>query len=288
MEESIITRRQAVTTVAGAVVLIAGCSSTSNESDTTETNSTDSNQSTTNSESQSVFADYYVDGDEFVVELNEDRESSITEVVLHYNELYEDDHPRQSVEGISVARFDIVPDGKNDPIEGTWTIDAIESGNVIESAEYNAERNLSLDSVGTGTQSKKFENTNGLSDSDIQFSIVNDGDIPATPYTLKFNAPFSDSYEISGANIVLGLEENTEPMLSPGESLEFRFYGVLCFDDTEDAREQTGETVQASIVANHGTTSESWTFPISIKMGDSVEEDGTEGCVVGSEASKRE
>ena len=266
-----------------------GQTSTTEQDTPTNTETPTTEQNSDNQSQESVFSDYYVDGDEFVVEVNPDAENNVTEVILHYNENYRGEHPTQNVEGISVARFNIVPDGKNDPIEGTWTIEAVSSNTTVETVEYNAEKSLSLSKVGTGVQSSQFDHTNQLEESDLQFTLTNDGDIPDNPYSLKLNRAFADTLESSGSKEVLGLERNTEPMLVPGDSLEFRMSGATCFDEIENAEEWTGQTAQASIIVDQGSTSGSWTFPITIDMGTTVEQgDYGGGCVMGSTVTKRE
>lgn len=281
-------RRKFLKTISvGGLTLLAGCSSgnTDNGDDNTEQNSDNTESST------SVFSDYYTEGSDFVVELNSENADSVEEIILHYNEGSPRDHPRQSVQGISTVRFPLETSGKNDPSEGTWEIEAVGADGTIETTEYEAERSLSLEKVGTKGQSDKFENTDGLTTGDLQFSITNDGDIPTTAYTFELTSSFNSGGEESGSDSVIGLGEgNPEPEISPDETLVFRWDGALCFDvqKDENAEEWFNQTAQAGLIANAGVTQDSWTYPLSVEFGSNIEKQGFFECIENTTVSERE
>lgn len=275
----------------GSLTVLAGCSSSnsSNSDNTTDDgdNTTDASESNTEAQN-SVFSDYYTEGDEFVVELNSNNADSVEEVILYYNEDYPSEHPRQSVQGISTARFSLEVSGKNDPQEGTWEIEAVGSGETVETAEYEAERSLSLNKVGTVAQSDKFEHTDGLGIGDLQYSITNDGDIPTTAYTSEFTSSFISK---AAKQNVLGLGEgNPEPELVADQALEFRRAGNLCFDLQEDgnAEDWVDQSVEAALIVNAGSTSDSWTYPLSVNFGSDINSEDLSECIKGTTVSKRD
>jgi hypothetical protein len=274
---------------------LAGCSSSSSEDseEPTESNETgtptDENETSTESQN-SLFSDYYTDGDEFVVKLNSGTNGSVEEIILHYNEGDPANHPTKSVQGISTVRFPLQVDGKNDPTEGTWEIEAVGPEGTIETVEFEAERNLSLDKIGTVAQSNKFENVDGLQVGDIQFSIINDGDIPTTPYLFELTSSFNSGGELSGTRAVVGLGEgNPEPVIASDETLTFRISGRLCFDlqKDESAEQWVDQTGELGLTANAGTASESWTYPLSVDFGSEIESQDLSECIKGTTVSKR-
>jgi hypothetical protein len=287
-------RRRYVSTIGATAVglSLAGClglgggeEETNTPADTdapsnTGSEETDTPDVTDTPESNSLFANYGIDGERLVVELTESALGQVSEIRL---ETPSGEKTADVGQTITEYSLDILRDRA-----GNWLIDALDmDGGIIETAELETTFMTSVDDIGTFSQLDVTASSPFIERTNYQLTVTNTGDVPIEPSEIEFVVPNIEFFNNSiggdemdeysedpiykdgivdrdGESVILADDDNTYAFM-PSESVTDLFV-----DDEEDLNELAGQSFQGEFVIRYRAEREETVVPVTIEMGTEI------------------
>jgi hypothetical protein len=271
--------------LAGCLGLGGGEEETNTPADTDVPNNTGSEETDTpdvtdTPESNSLFANYGIDGERLVVELTESALGQVSEIRL---ETPSGEKTADVGQTITEYSLDILRDRA-----GNWLIDALDmDGGIIETAELETTFMTSVDDIGTFSQLDVTASSPFIERTNYQLTVTNTGDVPIEPSEIEFVVPNIEFFNNSiggdemdeysedpiykdgivdrdGESVILADDDNTYAFM-PSESVTDLFV-----DDEEDLNELAGQSFQGEFVIRYRAEREETVVPVTIEMGTEI------------------